>query len=69
MNIAVSGDNDEGEVGSWVENGFDMPGSTFDPRLTNNSENLCPNISFLEIEIDGKPVKYQAYLEKYFTDF
>ncbi|MFL2691182.1 MAG: phenylalanine--tRNA ligase subunit beta [Gammaproteobacteria bacterium] len=41
---------------------------TFDPRLTNNSENLCPNISFLEIEIDGKPVKYQAYLEKYFTE-
>ena len=27
---------------------------TFDPSLTNNSENLCPNISFLEIEIDVK---------------
>ena len=41
---------------------------TFDPRLTNNSENLCPNISFLEIEIDLKTAKYQAYLEKYFTE-
>ena len=34
MNIAVSGDNNEGEEGSWVENGFDMLGSTVDPRLT-----------------------------------
>ena len=34
MNIVVSGDNDEGEEGSWVENGFDVLGSTVDPRLT-----------------------------------
>ena len=34
----------------------------------NKSENLCPKISFLEIEIDKNPKKYKNYLENYFLD-
>ena len=52
MNIAVSGDNDEGEVGSWVENGFDVLGSTVDPRLTKGSvveDTLSLTVGFKDV--------------------
>ena len=52
MNIAVSGDNDEGKVGSWVENGFDMLGSTVDPRLTKGSvveDTLSLTVGFKDV--------------------
>ena len=52
MNIAVSGDNDEGEEGSWVENGFDMLGSTVDPRLTKGSvveDTLSLTVGFKDV--------------------
>ena len=52
MNIAVSGDNDEGEVGFWVENGFDVLGSTVDPRLTKGSvveDTLSLTVGFKDV--------------------
>ena len=33
----------------------------------NLSPNVCPKISFLEIEIEGKPNTYKPYLENYFS--
>ena len=38
-----------------------------DMEFENLSINSCPNISFLEIEIDGKISNYKAYLENYFV--
>ena len=32
----------------------------FNPKLKNESEEICPNISFLEIEITGKVKKYKV---------
>ena len=52
MNIAVSGDNDEGEEGSCVENGFDVLGSTVDPRLTKGSvveDTLSLTVGFKDV--------------------
>ena len=52
MNIAVSGNNDEGEMGFWVENGFDMLGSTVDPRLTKGSvveDTLSLTVGFKDV--------------------
>ena len=52
MNIAVSGDNNEGEEGSWVENGFDVLGSTVDPRLTKGSlveDTLSLTVGFKDV--------------------
>ena len=34
----------------------------------NKAEDLCPNISFVEIEIEGKIKDYAPYLENYFKD-
>ena len=34
----------------------------------NKAEDLCPNISFVEIEIEGKIKDYAPYLENYFQD-
>ena len=34
----------------------------------NKAEDLCPNISFVEIEIEGKVKDYAPYLENYFKD-
>ena len=34
----------------------------------NKAEDLCPNISFVEIEIEGKVKDYAPYLENYFQD-
>ena len=38
-------------------------------NFKNHSPQACPNISFLNIEVDEVPVKYQDYLEKYFSAF
>ena len=34
----------------------------------NLSEDICPQISFLKLEIDNIPAKYKDYLNNYFTD-
>lgn len=34
----------------------------------NKAEDLCPNISFVEIEIEGEIKDYEPYLENYFQD-
>ena len=34
----------------------------------NKAKDLCPNISFIEIEIEGKVKDYAPYLENYFQD-
>ena len=34
----------------------------------NKAEDLCPNISFVEIEIEGKIKDYEPYLDNYFQD-
>ena len=34
----------------------------------NKAEDLCPNISFVEIEVEGKVKDYAPYLENYFQD-
>ena len=34
----------------------------------NKAEALCPNICFVEIEIEGEVKKYAPYLENYFKD-
>ena len=35
----------------------------------NQSESICPKISFLKLEIDQIPKKYKSYLKDYFSDF
>ena len=37
-------------------------------QFDNQAQELCPNISFMEIEIEKVPAKYEPYLEAYFTD-
>ncbi len=37
-------------------------------EFINKSSDKCPEISFLNIEIDGKVSKYKDYLESYFVD-
>jgi phenylalanyl-tRNA synthetase beta chain len=44
----------------------DIPESDF--AFENKAEDLCPNISFVEIEIEGKVKDYAPYLENYFQD-
>ena len=39
-----------------------------DLQFANKAEELCPNISFMQIEIEQVPTKYKPYLEAYFTD-
>ena len=39
-----------------------------DLKFKNQAKDICPNISFLELEIDGKIGDYKPYLENYFTD-
>ena len=34
----------------------------------NFSENICPQITFLKIEVDELPNKYKNYLSRYFVD-
>ena len=44
----------------------DIPNFSF--RFKNNSDGACRNISFLKLEIDEVPMKYNSYLEDYFLD-
>ena len=44
----------------------DIPESDF--SFENKAEDLCPNISFVEIEVEGKVKAYAPYLESYFQD-
>ncbi len=44
----------------------DIPESSL--VFENKAEDLCPNISFVEIEIEGKIKDYEPYLENYFQD-
>ncbi len=44
----------------------DIPESDF--SFENKAEDLCPNISFVEIEVEGKVKAYAPYLENYFQD-
>ena len=44
----------------------DIPESSL--VFKNKAEDLCPNISFVEIEIEGKVKNYAPYLENYFQD-
>ena len=37
-------------------------------QFENKAKDLCPNISFMEIEIEEIPTKYEPYLESYFSD-
>ena len=37
-------------------------------QFENKAQKLCPNISFIEIEIEQVPTKYEPYLEAYFAD-
>ncbi len=37
-------------------------------KFHNKAEDLCPNICFIEIEIEGSVKKYASYLENYFKD-
>ena len=44
----------------------DIPEADF--AFENKAEDLCPNISFVEIEIEGEVKGYAPYLENYFQD-
>ena len=44
----------------------DIPESNL--AFENKAQDLCPNISFVEIEIEGKVKDYAPYLENYFKD-
>tara|TARA_Y100001980_G_C14546728_1_gene326967 strand:+ start:188 stop:2125 length:1938 start_codon:yes stop_codon:yes gene_type:complete len=39
-----------------------------DLTFNNQAKDVCPNISFLEVEIDGNISDYKPYLESYFFD-
>jgi phenylalanyl-tRNA synthetase beta chain len=39
-----------------------------DLQFANKAQELCPNISFMQIEIEQVSTKYKPYLEAYFTD-
>ena len=43
-----------------------IPASSLE--FENKAEDLCPNISFVEIEIEGKIKDYAPYLDNYFQD-
>ena len=46
----------------------DMELPELDLQFDNQAQELCPNISFLQIEIEQVPTKYEPYLDSYFTD-
>ena len=37
-------------------------------QFDNKAQDMCPNISFMQIEIEQVPTKYEPYLEAYFAD-
>lgn len=48
---------------------YDANIKEFPFNFKNNASEACSNISFLKIEIDKLPLKYNEYLEEYFVDF
>ena len=46
----------------------DMTLPVLELQFDNKAQDVCPNISFMEIEIEQVPTKYEPYLEAYFTD-
>ena len=44
----------------------EIPNFSF--KFKNDSDGACRNISFLKVEIDEVPMKYNSYLEDYFLD-
>ncbi len=53
---------------SFTNSVFDKEIRTFPFKFINNSNNACKRISFLKIEIDEVPLKYNKLLENYFSD-
>ena len=46
----------------------EMDLKSLDLQFENKAKDLCPNISFMKIEIENIPTKYESYLESYFSD-
>jgi len=46
----------------------DMTLPALELQFDNKAQDLCPNISFMQIEVEQVPTKYEPYLEAYFTD-
>ena len=46
----------------------DMTLPALELQFDNKAQELCPNISFMQIEIEQVPTKYEPYLEAYFAD-
>ena len=46
----------------------DMTLPALDLQFDNKAQDVCPNISFMQIEIEQVPTKYEPYLEAYFAD-
>jgi phenylalanyl-tRNA synthetase beta chain len=46
----------------------DMTLPALELQFDNKAQDVCPNISFMEIEIEQVPTKYEPYLEAYFAD-
>ena len=53
---------------SWTENIFVKDINELNLEFKNNAEIDCPFISFLKIEVEDLPTKYEPYLENYFKD-
>lgn len=47
---------------------YDKPINNLDIEFENHSQESCPYISFMKIEIDNNVNKYEDYLERYFSD-
>lgn len=47
---------------------YDKPINNLDIEFVNHSQESCPYISFMKIEIDNNVNKYEDYLERYFSD-
>ena len=46
----------------------DMTLPALELQFDNKAQDVCPNISFMQIEIEQVPTKYEPYLEAYFAD-
>jgi phenylalanyl-tRNA synthetase beta chain len=46
----------------------DMTLPALELQFDNKAQDVCPNISFMQIEIEQVPTKYKPYLEAYFAD-
>ena len=46
----------------------DMTLPALELQFDNKAQDVCPNISFMQIEIEQVPTKYEPYLEAYFAN-